>query len=71
MYNLSPDRSFEGYTLPVPEPGTYQVTLSTDDLCFGGQGRIYHQNYTAQRQEDGRLGFRLYLPSRTAVVLKK
>jgi len=27
--------------------------------------------YEAKKQEDGRIGFRIYLPSRCAVVLKK
>ena len=70
-FNFHPENSYDGFFLPVQEEGEYTVCLSTDDFCFGGQGRIYHQTYTAQRQEDGKLGFRLYLPSRTAVVLKK
>ena len=28
----------ESYRLGVPEPGTYRVTLSTDDECYGGSG---------------------------------
>jgi 1,4-alpha-glucan branching enzyme len=69
--NLHPERSLEGFFVPVNEPGRYQVVLSTDDLCFGGQGRIWHETYTAQLQPDGKLGFLLYLPSRTAAVLKQ
>ena len=70
-FNFHPENSYDGFFLPVQEEGEYTVCLSTDDFRFGGQGRIYHQTYTSQRQEDGRLGFRLYLPSRTAVVLKR
>jgi hypothetical protein len=44
--------------------------MSTDDFCFGGQGRIYHQSYTTVEQ-NGKTGILLYLPSRTAVILKK
>ena len=69
--NLHPEQSLEGFFVPVKEPGTYQVVLSTDDLCFGGQGRIWHETYAAQRQPDGKFGFLLYLPSRTAAVLKR
>lgn len=71
VFNFDPTRSYDGYWIPVAEEGDYQVTLTTDDFCYGGQGRIYHQNYTAVKQADGRPGFRVYLPSRTAFALKK
>ena len=70
-FNFHPTDSYTAFFLPVPEAGEYEVVMSTDDYCFGGQGRIYHQSYTASVQENGATGFRLYLPSRTAVVLKK
>ncbi len=70
-FNFHPSQSYTDLFLPVPEAGDYEVILATDDFCFGGQGRIYHQTYTAQVQPDGKPGFTLYLPSRTAVVLKK
>ena len=70
-FNFHWSNSYDGFFVPAPEKGEYQVVMSTDDFCFGGQGRIYHQTYTAERTEDGKTGFRMYLPSRTAVVLKK
>ena len=70
-FNFHPTRSYEGYQIPVTEAGDYQVVLSTDDFRFGGQGRVHHLTYRAEIQPDGRLGFKLYLPNRTAVVLKK
>ncbi len=70
-YNLHPVNSYEKFFLPVETPGKYRVIFSSDDFCFGGQGRIYHQEYDACRQEDGRCGLLIYLPSRTAVILKK
>ena len=69
-FNFHPWQSYQEFFLPVCEEGKYQVILSTDDHCFGGQARIYHQCYDTIWQ-DGRLGIRLYLPSRTAVVVKK
>ena len=65
-YNLHPTGSYECYRIPVPEDGQYSVVMSTDDHCFGGHGRVWHETYTAK---DGAI--LLYLPSRTAVVLKK
>ena len=70
-FNFHPSNSYTGYLIPVPEKGSYQVVMSTDDFCFGGQGRVYHQTYRAEKQPDGRIGFQLYLPNRTAIVFKK
>ncbi len=69
-FNFHPVNSYDGCFVPVPEAGEYEVIMSTDDFCFGGQGRIYHQRYSTT-EKDGRTGILLYLPSRTAVVLKK
>ncbi len=69
-FNFHPNASYEGYFVPTPEAGTYEVILSTDDFCFGGFGRVYHQRYETV-QENGKTGIRLYLPSRTAAALKK
>ena len=66
VLNLHPEKSYEGYRIPGMSAGTYQVVLSTDDFCFGGQGRVYHQQYTAEND-----GILLYLPSRTGLILKK
>lgn len=69
VYNFHPEKSYDGYFLSLE--GKYQVVLSTDDFCFGGKGRIYHQQYIAAPRPDGKIGFLIYLPSRTAIVLKK
>ena len=69
-YNFHPWRSYDGCFLPTPEAGSYRVILSTDDFQFGGQGRIWHEAYETV-EENGLTGIRLYLPSRTAVILQK
>ena len=69
-FNFHPWRSYADCFLPVTEEGEYEVILTSDDFCFGGHGRIWHQTYTAD-YVDGALGIQLYLPSRTAVVLRK
>ena len=71
IFNFDPTRSYEGYFIPVEEAGDYQVVMSTDDYCYGGHGRIAHRCYTATAHEDGRIGFQIYIPSRTAVMLRK
>ncbi len=70
-FNFHPVNSYDGLWLTMPEAGDYQVIMSSDDYCFGGEGRIWHQSYTTQPGPDGKPAIRLYLPSRTAVVLKQ
>ena len=69
-FNFHPVNAYDGLFLTMPEEGIYEVVMSTDDFCFGGQGRIYHQRYCTT-EENGRVGIRMYLPNRTAAVLKK
>ena len=72
VYNFDPTHYHNGFFVPVSEEGDYQVILSTDEKDFGGYDRISTEYvYTAKRADDGRLGFQVYLPSRTAMVLKK
>ena len=68
--NFHPTDSYDGCWLKMPGPGEYEAVMSTDDFCYGGQGRIWHQSYATQPYGDGH-AIRLYLPSRTAVALKK
>ena len=71
-FNFHPVNSYDGLFVPVEDEGKYKVVLASDNYNFGGHGRIANDYiYTAQKQEDGRIGFKIYLPSRTAVVLKK
>ncbi len=71
IFNFHPTKSFTAYFIPMPEAGTYTVTLTSDDFCYGGHGRIYHDAYETRKLPDGRVGVLLYLPSRTALVLEK
>ena len=66
-FNFHPNGSYEGQFLPVDENGSYQVIMSSDDYCYGGQGRIHHMAYEAN--ENGEI--QVYLPSRTAMILIK
>ena len=68
--NLHPEKSMEACFIPTGMPGNYDVVMSTDDFCYGGFGRIYHQSYEAFCQ-DGLWGINVYLPSRTGVIIKK
>ena len=70
-FNFHAERSYACCFLPVECRGNYRVIMSTDDYCYGGEGRIFHQTYTATKNEAGQWGINVYLPSRTAVVLVK
>ena len=70
VFNFHPTESYAGCFVPVPAAGEYKVVMSTDDFCFGGFGRVYHQTYETIEQ-NGQTGLLLYLPSRTALVLEK
>ena len=69
-FNFYPENSYEGCFIPVGEAGEYDVVMSTDDLCFGGFGRVQHRRY-ATIEQDGKFGIKLYMPARTATVLRK
>ena len=68
--NFHPENAYEGCFIPTPSPGEYDVIMSTDDFCFGGFGRVYHQSYQT-REQQGQTGLFLYLPPRTAAVLNR
>ena len=75
VFNFNPVRSFQDYGFLVPA-GKYSVILDSDGIAFGGYGRIDDscEHFTLFdplycEQQKGWL--KLYLPSRTALVLKK
>lgn len=71
-FNFSPQTSYPAFFLPTGRAGTFTVLLNTDCAAFGGQGRISGtQRYEAAPGPDGRIGFPIYLPSRTAIVLRE
>ena len=75
VFNFSHNRSFTDYGLLVPE-GSYSIVLNTDSERFGGTALVDEtQTHFTQydrlhaRRKKGWL--MLYLPARTAMVLKK
>lgn len=73
VFNFNPVKSFTDYGIPLG-PGKYKVVLSTDSGVFGGFDRIDEDLTYYTIPEDGRTSqhyLKLYLPARTAVVLKK
>ena len=75
VFNFNPTRSFADYGFLVPM-GSYKTVLDSDDPKYGGYGRIddnvehftlMDPLYRKERKE----WLKLYLPSRSAIVLKK
>lgn len=74
VYNFNPSQSFTGYGILAPA-GEYEVVLSTDNPNFGGYGNIDESvRHLTQHDElfapTGREWLRLYLPPRSAQVLR-
>jgi 1,4-alpha-glucan branching enzyme len=69
-FNFSPSQSLTNVLVPVPNDADYEVKLCTDDVAYGGQGLVEHITYPA-KVFDGQYFIELYLPARTAVVLKE
>ena len=68
---FSPDKSYTDVKISLPAYADYTVALSTDDAEYGGQGLIGHIDYPAHADEKGNSTVTIYLPARTAVVLRE
>lgn len=75
VFNFNPDRSFSDYGFLAPE-GKYEVVLNTDAVCFGGNGLVddsvpHFTQFDGLYKKDGKGWLKLYIPARTAFVLKR
>ena len=75
FFNFSPNRSYDGYGFMVKE-GAYDYILNTDDVKYGGNGlnddSVRHlTNWDAELSRDGKGWLQLYLPARSACILRK
>ncbi len=72
LFNFHPVQSLKDFYLPVPQEGRYRVVLDSDSACFGGYERISHDYvYTARAQGKRGIGFEIYIPARSALVLER
>ncbi len=75
VFNFSPDKSFADYGFLTP-PGKYGVILNTDAVQFGGNGlsddSIEHfTSFDPLYESENKGWLKLYIPARSAVVLKR
>lgn len=74
IFNFHPSDSYEQLQIPVHDEGIYNVIFSTDRDIYGGFSRIdemYGHVTRPIENADFESGISVYLPSRTAIVLKK
>ncbi len=69
-FNFHPSDSLTNVLVPVPNNADYTVRLCSDDEKYGGQNLVEHMTYPA-KEFNGQYFVELYLPARTAVVLKE
>ncbi|MEG1860107.1 MAG: alpha amylase C-terminal domain-containing protein [Bacteroidaceae bacterium] len=75
IFNFSPTQSFVDYGFMVKK-GSYEVVLNTDDKIFGGFGltdnTIEHlTNYDPLLDTENKGWLKVYIPARSAVVLRR
>ena len=69
-FNFSPSQSLTNVLIPVPNNADYTVELCSDDVKYGGQGLVEHMKYPAKKF-DNQYFIELYIPARTAIILKE
>jgi len=75
VFNFNPTRSFSDYGFLVPK-GSYKTVLDSDSIEFGGYGRVDDnlEHFTLQDplyKKVRKEWLKLYLPARSAMVLRK
>ena len=71
VFNFNPSQSFSDYGIPYGQ-SKFNLVLSTDYSLYGGQDRIDNRvPYHTFPGENGQHYLKLYLPARTAFVLKR
>lgn len=70
IFNFNPEQSFTNYGFNTM-PGKYNIVLNSDNSLFGGFDRNDDDVSPLTQFENGKNILKLYLPSRSALVIKK
>ncbi len=70
-FNFHPQQSFTDYRIET-EPGSYKMLMDSDALQYGGHGRLVADQEHATELDASRRNhsLSLYLPTRTAIILR-
>lgn len=68
VFNFNPEKSFEDYEI-VCKKGSYKILLNSDSTQYNGFGNVDESTLFTTHRRSGHESVRLYLPSRTALVL--
>jgi len=71
LFNFHPVNSVPDYKFPVPKPGEYRLILSTDDVRFGGHGRVDPNVRYIAKYDNGTIKLSVYNTNRTAQVFER
>ena len=74
VFNFNPFKSFTDYGVLAPS-GKYKVVLTSDDKAFGGYGNVdktveHLTQYDELYAPTGKQWLKMYLPARSAMVLR-
>jgi len=70
VFNFHHGNSYQDYEVYVKACKKVKVILSTDDMQFGGHGRVHHLEYDNVKVDDFCSKLKLYIPNRTAIVFE-
>ena len=71
VFNFHPTACIADYKFYIPEPGVYKIILNSDDLKYGGFGRLDNDQEFFALPEDDHYKLSIYNVNRTVLVLKK
>jgi 1,4-alpha-glucan branching enzyme len=73
IFNWHVSHSVMDYEFIVPEPGEYRIILNSDNVIFGGHGRIDESIgcFSQYNETTATHSLRVYNTNRTALVLKR
>ena len=69
-FNFHESNSLTNVLVPVPRAADYTVEFSSDDHKYGGFSQVAHMTYPT-KVFDGQNYVELYIPARTAIVLRE
>ena len=70
VFNFHPEKSFSDYSIYC-QPGDYQIILNSDDPIYHGFGNVDTTITYSTQFYEGNSRLLLYLPSRSALILRR